>query len=254
MNTVDFSRWKKFIEKSTWYFDIVDDMQSSLILKEKDPSKWEEFKEQVYDFFETHLKEKDIVLGVEGKKWDDSRQQIDTAVIHHTQMKPNLTPERLSAVTLIRLYATYFANPYDKEDAEIKGRPIFSGHVRNGEQVFWPYHWIIRGDGTRERLLEDNEIGWHAGKWDINCRSVGIVFDNDYENSEPSNIEIHSLNQLLKEHYPQISHNRIFGHREINPKTTCPGNLFLSHDVFRGWKEKILPEVISDKFKPPSPL
>jgi N-acetyl-anhydromuramyl-L-alanine amidase AmpD len=106
--------------------------------------------------------------------------------------------------------------------------------------VFWPYHWFVREDGRVERLLKDHEIGWQAGDWDINCRSVAICFDGDYENSRPSDIELHAAAKIIKENYSQVSRERIFGHREVNPKTTCPSNLFLSEDGKRGWKEDLL--------------
>jgi N-acetyl-anhydromuramyl-L-alanine amidase AmpD len=91
-----------------------------------------------------------------------------------------------------------------------------------------------------ERLLEDNEIGWQAGNWDINCRSVAICFDGDYENSKPSDIELKAAANIIKEYYPGVLKERIFGHCEINRKTTCPSNLFLSMDSRRGWKEELL--------------
>jgi N-acetyl-anhydromuramyl-L-alanine amidase AmpD len=141
---------------------------------------------------------------------------------------------------LLRLYATFFANPTYEADKEIKGQPIFSGHFRDGKQVFYPYHWIVRKNGEVEPLLFDNEIGWHAGNWEVNCRSVAIVFDNNFENSTPSKIEIEFVAKLIKEKYPNVTKERIFGHREINTKTTCPSNLFLTEGDKKGWKEDLL--------------
>ena len=87
-------------------------------------------------------------------------------------------------------------------------------------------------DGTVERLLNDNEIGWHAGDWKVNCHSVAICLDNDFENAAPSNSVLSAVAKLIKTHYP---HTHILGHREINPQTTCPGNLFLPD-----WKKKLI--------------
>lgn len=240
MNPIDFTRWEKLIKEPTWYFEVASDVKSILPLKTQNPSQWEGLKKGIYDFFEHHLKTGDIVLGKTGKNWDSDRKPIDTVIIHHTQMKPGLMPLRLSAITLIRLYTTYYAEPYDEEDKQIKGAPIYSGHFRNGEQVFWPYHWIVRNGGTSERLLNDNEIGWQAGKWDVNCRSVAIVLDNNYENGIPSDNELSAVAEIIKKHYPNVKKENILGHREVNPKTTCPSNLFLSENGQKGWKENLL--------------
>jgi len=58
MDKIDFSRWEELVKSPTWYIGVVADTKPFLVLKEKDSSKWEEFKEQVYNFFEKHLKEK----------------------------------------------------------------------------------------------------------------------------------------------------------------------------------------------------
>jgi N-acetyl-anhydromuramyl-L-alanine amidase AmpD len=151
-----------------------------------------------------------------------------------------LRPIRLSAIELIRLYVPYFANPADPHDAHWRGQPIASGHERNGSQVFWPYHWIIRGDGTAERLLYDSEIGWHAGDWAVNCRSVGIVFDDDLESREPAEIQLRGAASLIAEQYPNVPISRIFGHHEITSKTECPSRWFLAGPWGHGWKRRLL--------------
>jgi hypothetical protein len=196
----------------------------------------------VYDFFETHLIRGDIVLSRKREDADAERHPIDIVVIHHTSSAPGLRPERLSAIELIRLYAPYFAV---KKDQFPKGQPIYSGHLRDGRQVFWPYHWIVRSDGNAERLLFDSEIGWHAGNWGINCRSVAIVLDNDYEHDSPSNIELRGVAAVIREHYKQVPLTRIVGHREVNPKTVCPSELFLEGSDGKGWKSPLLVLVAS---------
>ena len=170
-----------------------------------------------------------------GKDFDADASR-STIVIHHTSMKPCLTHERLSGNRAVRLYAPQYAGSGPTYDTHknILNEPIYSGHFRNGIQIFWPYHWIIRCDGKAERLLEDNEIGWQAGNWDVNCRSVAIVFDNDYEDSEPSEIEFEGVAKLIKEKYPQVSKDKIIGHCEVNIKTTCPSKIFYQKILTKG--------------------
>ena len=237
MTCFGFEKWSKAIGRSDWYFDIVPDFNKIVAMKEKDEELYEKCAEEVYAFFEDNLEDKRIALGKTGVNWDAERRPIDTIVIHHTSHAPGMTKERLSAIELIRLYAAYYFDPTYAEDEDIKGTPIYSAHFRKGKQIFYPYHWMVRKDGTKERLLLDSEIGWHSGDWDVNCRSIGIVLDNDYENSTPSDIELQAIVEIIKENYPQVRKENIFGHREINPKKTCPSNLFFGEN---GWKKRLL--------------
>ena len=233
--------WERLLQHSDWYIAILSDIEDI-----KKDHKGRSFKEQdatkkeLYDFFEKHIRANDIALDNDPPNIDIERKPIDTIVIHHTSNPPGMTKERLSGMELIRLYAPEFAAPKYDADKKMKGRPIYSGHFRDGRQVFWPYHWFVRRNGTIERLLNDNEIGWQAGDWDMNCRSIAICFDGNFENTRPSDIELSAAAKIIKEYYPQVAYEHIFGHREVNPKTTCPSNLFLSDAAQRGWKDDLL--------------
>jgi hypothetical protein len=234
-------RWGKLLGNSDWYLTILPEISEiQKKLEEGSETEKDARTAELYDFFELHLKRGDIALAKEFPNTDTERKAIDTAIIHHTRNHSGMSKERLSGIELIRLYAPYFYNPKYSEDQYIKGAPIYSGHTRDGQQVFWPYHWFVRKDGSVERLLEDDEIGWQAGNWEINCRSIAICFDGDYEHTKPSDVELSAVANLIKEKYSNVSKERIFGHREINPKTTCPSELFLSSGDRRGWKENLL--------------
>jgi hypothetical protein len=232
----DEQKWLEAIKHSDWYLRLADDYKR-LMKQSEESSKEisEEIKEEVYQFFENHLEKGDIALGKEGPNWDEERKPIDTIVIHHTKNPLGITLQRLSAMHLVRLYATYYASPYYEKEKHIKERAVFSNHFRNSHQVFYAYHWLVRMDGKTEKLLSDNEIGWQAGNWEMNCRSVAICLDNDFESSSPSDLVISAVAKLIKEKYPQIKLENIIGHREVNPKTTCPGNNFLD-----GWKLELI--------------
>jgi hypothetical protein len=235
------SRWEPLLAKADWYLTIVPEIDEiKKGLKGKSEAEQDYCKKELYDFFELHLKNGGIALEQNPPNTDVERKSIDTIIIHHTSNPPGMSKERLSGMELMRLYSPYFYNPKIEADVSMKGKPIYSGHFRNEQQVFWPYHWFVRKDGDIERLLEDTEIGWQAGNWDINCRSAAICFDGDYENSRPSDTELRAVANIIKKYYPSVSKERIFGHREINLKTTCPSNLFLSDDGRRGWKEDLL--------------
>jgi len=235
------TRWRELFKKSDWYIAIVPEIEAMReTLKGKSESDHDTAVKELYDFFELHLGRGDIALEKNPPNTDAERKPIDAIIIHHTSNPPGMSKDRLSAIELMRLYAPYFYRPKDAADASMKGRAIYSGHVRNGRQVFWPYHWFVRADGAVERLLEDAEIGWQAGDWDMNRRSVAICFDNDFENSAPSPIELRAAADIITKYYSDVSRERILGHGEINNKTTCPSSLFLSTGAIRGWKEDLI--------------
>lgn len=232
-------KWTELVKKPDWYLVIRPEYEK-LKKQAEENGENQQLKEEVYEFFEKHLAQGGIALGDKGNNWDSERKPIDTIIIHHTKNSPGITKERLSAMILMRLYASYYAKPTDKEDESIVGKPIYSGHFRNGQQVFYPYHWLVRKEGSLERLLFDNETGWQSGNWEINCRSVAIVLDNNYEESYPSAIELSAIANLIKSQYNSVPKNRIFGHQEVKPNTTCPSKFFLSKDGQKGWKEDLL--------------
>ena len=150
------SRWRPVLASDAhWYLTIVPQIQQwTDRLSRESISEQEESKKVLYDFFEERLSKQQILLGSGSGHFDTERKPIDTIVLHHTSNPPGLTSERLSAIELIRLYAPYFLSP-NIGDLSLKGQPVYSGHVRDGSQMFWPYHWIVRRNGTVERLLHD---------------------------------------------------------------------------------------------------
>lgn len=240
------SRWELLLSDPLWYLIVAAEIDAFWKTANAEPRQMQRAcKELLYDFFEAHLARNDIALAARGPKLDAERQPIDTVVIHHTRSLPGLRRERLSAIELVRLYVPYFAHPAAERDRHLTGKPIGSGHIRNGRQVFWPYHWIIRRDDTAERLLYDSEIGWHAGNWDVNRRSIAIALDNDYQSSSPSFGEIASIADIIKQYYVSVPIDRVLGHREVNAKTTCPSECFLKTAAWKGWKSQLLELILA---------
>jgi hypothetical protein len=234
-------RWQPIMAADpAWYSIVIPELKEWMdCCDHGSPELRERCKRALYDFIEERLSSEQIVLGSTSGYFDRDRKPIDTIVLHHTSNPLGLSPARLSAIELIRLYAPYFAGPTAKEDRRLKGQPVFSGHARNGLQVFWPYHWMIRSNGSAERLLRDDEVGWHAGNWNVNCRSIAIVLDNDYEHGRPSERELRVIRDVIAIHYGNVSPQRVLGHREVNARTTCPSELFLDGKE-KGWKNDLL--------------
>lgn len=235
MSCFDEAKWRAAFAREDWYrivypeFAELEDRWKNAPAGER-----KRIADEVYGLVEAALEEGEIPLGATGKNWDAERKPIDTIVIHHTNIAPGITWRRLDAMHLLRLYAkSYFAPSTEKA---IAGQPVHSHHFRSdGRQVFYAYHWLVRTDGAIERLLADDETGWHAGNWDINCRSVAICLDANLSDASPPEEALDAAARIIREHYPHVAPGRIIGHREANPLTTCPGERFM-----RGWKIELL--------------
>ena len=228
--TINEKKWERYIDRPDWYLKLLPDYKRLNKRAEKDPEFKVRLKKQAYAFFERHLRAGDLRLGDSGPNWDEERRPIDTIVIHHTANPSGMTRERLSAMHLLRLYASHYIYP-PKKEKYIKGQPIWSGHFHNEKQVFYSYHWLVREDGSTERLLNDDEIGWQAGNWEVNTCSVGICLDGDYREQDPPEKMLAAVVKLIKKEYSGVKTDRIFGHGEVNKKTDCPGVNFVE-----GWK------------------
>ncbi len=226
----DETKWRKVVAgRYDWYRVLYPEFDAILAKYEcADLNTRKEARNAVYGFFEPLLGVGKVLLGAVGKDWDAERKLVDTVVIHHTKGESGITWQRLDAMHLLRLYAKSYLSPTTEK--EIEGLPVWSNHFRNenGEKrmVFYAYHWLVHADGTAERLLNDNEIGWQAGDWDINCRSVGVCLDGDFEHSAPPDAMIEGARKIIDEHYAHVAGKRIIPHRQVNQKTTCPGEWF----------------------------
>jgi hypothetical protein len=220
----DESKWIEIIRRPDWYVEYAQLAERAK--KELSEDKLDELNKQARHFFEAALLGDKVRVATEGPDFDAERQRIDTVVIHHTSAKPGYRLSYLNAVHLLNIYAPAFAEP------EYLGHPIWSGHFSGGKQVFWGYHWLMRMDGTFEKLLDDGKIGWHAGNWPINKRSIGICLDNDYEHQDPTDGLLQKLATHIRRNYPRV---KVIGHREARQGTICPGGNFLE-----GWKPKLL--------------
>ena len=225
----DEERWTTALRQPGWYLELGSEYRRLLAQAEQHPEEKSAIKDAVYSFLEERLAENAVALAATGPNWDEERQPVDTAVIHHTSNPPGMTWQRISAMHLVRLYVP----PY--EPAEYRGQPVYSGHFRDERPVFYAYHWLIREDGYRERLLEDAETGWHAGMWHVNCRSVAFCLDGDFDEAAPSDDQLASVAKLPPERYPTIAPQRVLGHCEVRTDRTCPGNSFRTE-----WKPKLL--------------
>ncbi len=212
-------------------------MSSYVLSMVHDDQQLKAWRHQVYSLAGEMLERGEIPLASTGPDLDAARQPLDTIVLHHTEEDSQISLAKLNAIGLLRQYGfQYLEN--NVLGRAVRGEPVWSGHFRQGQMVFFAYHWLIRTDGTCERLLEDRALAWHAGNWEINTRSIGIALSGNYEHTTPPPAQIAATAQIIRTHYSSIAHARILGHREIRPELTCPGEFFLT-----AWKESLLRDI-----------
>jgi N-acetyl-anhydromuramyl-L-alanine amidase AmpD len=136
------------------------------------------------------------------------REKTDMIVIHHT------------------------GNP---NDDDLSAEDIHQSHLANG----WAgigYHFVIRKDGTIEVGRPISSVGSHA--YGENYHTIGIHVCGNFENAEPTSIQIEALAQLIAKlatDYNIIpTFDSVVGHRDLMA-TACPGeNLYNILDIIRG--------------------
>lgn len=218
-----------------WYLQLQPQLQEYFYNydgdKKRKSQRWLETRGEFVKMASELLESNQIALGNSGSNWDEKRKAIKNIVIHHSSTPSNTPLQTINALGLIRLYAPV----YSKKNTKQFGRPLWSNHFYNGKPTFIAYHYIIEQDGTIHHILNDEQIGWHAGDWNINCNSIAICFLDELEEKKPTIKAIQSARKIIAK-YPDC---KLLGHREVSKKTTCPGKLFLGE---KGWKSLLLPQ------------
>jgi N-acetyl-anhydromuramyl-L-alanine amidase AmpD len=239
MTHFDADWWWEMLGKPDWYRLVYDDFKQieSAAQAETDYGQRKDIKRPMYETVEKAYAAGHIPLADHGQDQDAERQPIDTIVIHHTKNPPGMTLDRLNAMHLLRIYGIpqhARQEPTNNKSEQL----VWSGHYYQNKQVFWGYHWLVRADGSTEHILNDKYIGWHAGDWPINCRSIAICFDDDLSNKLPSKHALAEAAGIIRKYYPHVEADRIIGHRDANPTTACPGDKF--HAL---WRNELLQQI-----------
>lgn len=218
---LDVDRYQPILQQPDWYIVLADEIQEYFLSytgSEKHPSEWHQYRRAFASMIAAQVESGTIALGDTGPDWDADRQSIDTIVIHHSSLEPEIPISYIDALGLLRLYVKQFLDPKN----EYVGQPIYSGHIRNGIQTFVGYHYIITRAGEVYHMLDDTAIGWHAGQWEVNCRSIGICLHDDLADRLPSKEALAAAETLIAS-YPGVT---VLPHNAINTQTTCPGSWY----------------------------
>ena len=183
-----------------------------------------------------------------GKYEGASSHAVDSIVVHHTTTD-TLTIWELEAFSLLRLYLPLFMDkdgvglPFIKfliqMHPQLQDQPLApaSGHFmirRNEEGVeervhtFVGYHYMIYPDGTVVELLDQDYVGFHAGNYPVNIRSIGIALVGDFSHTEPTPAAQAALKELVTTLNQQLGVQYIDGHSKVRKSgpTVCPGGWF----------------------------
>ena len=113
-----------------------------------------------------------------------------------------------------------------------------NGNYFNNNVVETSAHYFV-DDTTVVRSVADKNIAWHAGDWDINCRSIGIEIAGSTTECTGKTLEnVILLTQRLMKKY-NISKDRVIRHYDANGKI-CPGFWCGSAAKDKLWREQFL--------------
>lgn len=220
-------RWDSALQDPLWYEILRPELETLTFAEKLQDSRLKWLRSQFYRTIKLALSENRIPLaaGPEKHDFDTEREPINTIVIHHTEGKPETDLDDLNSLGFLRQYtADFMAGTVLGKD--VTGKAVGSGHFMDNRQVFYAYHWLVTQDGQAFRLLDDAYIGWHAGNWNVNKRSIGIALAGNFDKVAPSENEINGLATLINSQYAFVEPQKIIGHYETNFKKSCPGETF----------------------------
>ena len=87
-------------------------------------------------------------------------------------------------------------------------------------------HYAI-SDKTVVQYVTEDEVAWHAGNWEMNCRSIGIEHDatttkNASEETYKTSAQL--VAEISKRHSIPLDRQHVIKHSEVSP-TQCCGTL-----------------------------
>jgi N-acetylmuramoyl-L-alanine amidase len=137
-------------------------------------------------------------------------KKIDTLVVHHDAA---IVSGPYNTMKRIKIEADY--------------------HVKQGWKHL-SYHYVIDNVGDVYQCLQDTEIGYHAGNYVVNKKSIAVCLHGNFEKQNPTPKQLAALERFVnwitteRPDLPILLKKSVKGHREVRLKgTACPGsNLF----------------------------
>jgi hypothetical protein len=91
-------------------------------------------------------------------------------------------------------------------------------------------HYVVARNGTIAQCVKHKDIGWHSGKWGVNCQSIGIEHAGYGSNKNTWSRAMYRASARLaayicKRHGVPVNNKHIVPHRRV-VATLCPGRHF----------------------------
>ena len=144
--------------------------------------------------------------------------------------KGNFSESNRKSSDIDTLVIHYTGN--DGDTAENNGNYFKNNVVETSAHYFVDDTMVVRS-------VADKNIAWHAGDWNINCRSIGIEIAGSTSECKGKTLEnVILLTQRLMRKY-NISKDRVIRHYDANGKI-CPGFWCGSQQKDRLFREQFL--------------
>lgn len=175
---------------------------------------------------------------------DINRLPVDCFVLHHA-VTP-LWPEKSKAWLAQWFSDNGFARAYGSNEANWSGliNPYTGGRSYSQAHIAGQQVDASTPDATAEErkmgyrwvpLVADiwGQICWHAGNWNMNCKSIGIENLGDYRNYTLRDFDARVLGAFWR---PQDLNfggaTAIYGHKEVSDSSTdCPARIMEMRDT-----------------------
>jgi hypothetical protein len=140
-------------------------------------------------------------------------RNIDTIVIHHSAT-PSTLDTKKSLNSFNNSHKQRFYDAYPKSQKQPLG---------GTEYPYIAYHYCIDRKGAITKTRQHEFIGYHAGNWDVNKDSLGILLIGNFDIEYPTDAQLNACQGLVQELKKKLSIEKILGHRQVVSYKSCPG-------------------------------
>ena len=154
-----------------------------------------------------------VIATEEGEK----RRKVTILVIHHTA-----GPASNDVGTLIPTISRLHGKRFKKMEPSMG--------------LMISYHYLITPDGNVWPTRDENDIGHHAGDWEVNERSIALTLIGDFSKHRPTRRQVQSLDRLVRRLMSERRIQKVIPHSHCRA-TLCCGE-YLSQEIRKlSWGE-----------------
>ena len=87
------------------------------------------------------------------------------------------------------------------------------------------YHYLITPDGKVWRTRDLQDVGYHAGDWNVNLHSIGICLVGDFSKHQPTRAQVRSLDRLVQRLRGERGISKVIPHSYCRATLCCGEHL-----------------------------